>query len=166
MKPFESGGLAFCNNDLSTNNVIFDPETLKKLYTSKSLLTRCGRDFLLRTAACIVYRHGCCLRTGHNPCEPDQRRAWRLPLRCAFEIARNKLGDMDKNGFEDIVAEFALQFESQKQLACELRSTLFSIKDGAIFTGTFRDNDIMYDGIIGAFSRAIDRLRKEEQAIA
>jgi hypothetical protein len=82
------------------------------------------------------------------------------------EIARNKLGDMDKNGFEDIVAEFALQFENQKQLARELRSALFPIRDGAIFTGTFRDNDIMYDGIIDAFSRAIDRPRKEEQAIA
>jgi hypothetical protein len=53
------------------------------------------------------------------------------------EIARNKLGDMDKNGFEDIVAEFAPQFETQKQLARELRSALFLIRDWAIFTGTF-----------------------------
>jgi hypothetical protein len=48
---------------------------------------------------------------------------------------------MDKNGFEDIIVEFAPQFESQKQLAPELRSALFPIRDGAIFTGTFRDND-------------------------
>jgi len=40
------------------------------------------------------------------------------------------------------------------------------IKDGAIRTGTFRDHDIMCDGMIDAFSRAIDRLGKEEQAIA
>jgi hypothetical protein len=73
---------------------------------------------------------------------------------------------MDKNGFEDIVAEFAPQFKNQKQLAREFRSALFPIRDGAIFTGTFRDNNIMYDKMIDAFSRAIDRLRKEEQTIA
>ncbi|KAF8846738.1 hypothetical protein BDZ45DRAFT_394454 [Acephala macrosclerotiorum] len=33
------------------------------------------------------------------------------------------------------------------------------------YLDTFRDNDIMYDGMINAFSRAIDRLRKEKQAI-
>jgi hypothetical protein len=80
------------------------------------------------------------------------------------EIGRNKLGDMDMNGFEDIVAEFAPQFESQMQLARELRSTLFPIRDGAIFTGTFRNSDIMYDGMINAFSSAMGRLGKEEQA--
>lgn len=81
-------------------------------------------------------------------------------------IARMKRGDMDKNAFEYIVSEFAPQFESLKQLARELRNVLFPIRDGAIFTGTFRDNDIMYDGMINAFSRAIDRLEKGEQAIA
>ncbi|TEY37182.1 hypothetical protein BOTCAL_0526g00030 [Botryotinia calthae] len=80
-----------------------------------------------------------------------------------IEIARTKLGDMDKNGFEDIIAEFAPQFENQKQLARELRSTLFPIRDGAIFTGTLRDSNIMYGKMIDAFTRAIDRLRKEEQ---
>jgi hypothetical protein len=73
---------------------------------------------------------------------------------------------MDKNGFEDILTEFAPKFEGLKQLARELRSVLFPIKDGAIFTGIFRDHDIMYDGIINVFSRAIGRLGKEEQAIA
>jgi hypothetical protein len=72
---------------------------------------------------------------------------------------------MDKNGFEDILTEFAPKFEVFKQLARELRSVLFPIKDSAIFTGTFRDHDIMYDGMIDAFSRAIDRLA-EERAIA
>jgi hypothetical protein len=51
-------------------------------------------------------------------------------------------------------------------LARELRSVLFPIKDEAIFTGTFRDNDIMYDGMIKAFNRAIGSLGKEEQANA
>lgn len=29
MRPFESGDLVFCHNDLSANNVIVDPTTLK-----------------------------------------------------------------------------------------------------------------------------------------
>ncbi|KAH6667704.1 hypothetical protein B0J14DRAFT_658488 [Halenospora varia] len=82
------------------------------------------------------------------------------------EIANTKRGHMDKNGFKDIIAEFAPKFEGRKQLARELRSVLFPIKDGAIFTGTFRDHDIMYDGMINAFSRTIGRLGKEERAIA
>ena len=79
------------------------------------------------------------------------------------EIGRNKLGDMDKNGFEGIIAEFAPRFERLKQLARELRNILFPIRDGAIFTGTFRDNDIMYDGMIEAFNKAIASLGKEDQ---
>ncbi|KFZ02710.1 hypothetical protein V500_00010 [Pseudogymnoascus sp. VKM F-4518 (FW-2643)] len=74
------------------------------------------------------------------------------------EIADTKLGHMDKNGFEGIIAEFAPRFENLKKLARELRNVLFPIRDGAIFTGTFRDNDIMYDGLIKAFNRAIRSL--------
>ncbi|KAH6725072.1 hypothetical protein BKA61DRAFT_42781 [Leptodontidium sp. MPI-SDFR-AT-0119] len=103
-------------------------------------------------------------KTRTRPISTTRLRGWYTGTYA--EIARNKLGDMDKNGFEDIVAEFAPQFENQKQLARELRSALFPIRDGAIFTATFRNNYIMYDGMIDAFSRAIDRLRKEEQAIA
>ena len=79
------------------------------------------------------------------------------------EIANTKRGYMDKNGFEDIITEFALKFKDLKELARELRSVLFPIKDGAIFTGTFRDHDIMYDGMINVFGRGIGRLGKEEQ---
>ncbi|KFZ11415.1 hypothetical protein V501_04795 [Pseudogymnoascus sp. VKM F-4519 (FW-2642)] len=49
--------------------------------------------------------------------------------------------------------------------ARELRNVLFPIRDGAIFTGTFRDNDIMYDGMIQAFNSAITSA-EEEQANA
>ena len=73
---------------------------------------------------------------------------------------------MDKNGYEDIITEFTLKFEGLKQLARELRSVLFPIKDRAIFTSTFRDHDIIYDRMINAFGRAIGRLRKEKQPIA
>ena len=68
------------------------------------------------------------------------------------EIARNKVGDMGKNRFENIIVEFALKFEKLKPLARELRSTLFPIRDGDIFTGTFHDHNIMYDGMIIAFN--------------
>ncbi|KAG9228021.1 hypothetical protein BJ875DRAFT_390259, partial [Amylocarpus encephaloides] len=82
------------------------------------------------------------------------------------QIARNKVGDMDKNRFENILAQFAPEFEVLKPLARDLRGVLFPIRDGAIFTGTFRDHNLMYGGMINAFSRAIGRLGKEEQATA
>ena len=77
------------------------------------------------------------------------------------EIANTKQGHKGKNRFENVIAEF----ENLKPLVRELRSALLPIRDGDIFTGTFHDHDIMYDGMINAFSRAIDRLEKEEQAV-
>jgi hypothetical protein len=82
------------------------------------------------------------------------------------EIANTKQAHVVKNRFETVIAEFSPKFESLKPLARELRTALFPIRDGDIFTGTFHDHDIMYDGMIDAFSRAIDRLGEEEQAIA
>jgi len=73
---------------------------------------------------------------------------------------------MDKSRFENVIAEFAPKFENLKPLARELRHVLFPIRDGAIFTGTFHDHDIMYNGMIMAFNTAICRLGEEEQAIA
>jgi hypothetical protein len=69
-----------------------------------------------------------------------------------------------KNGFEDMgICTKVRVFETTGS-----NSEVFSswIKDIAISTGTFRDHGIMYDGMIDAPSRAIDRLRKKEQAIA
>ncbi|KAH6712137.1 hypothetical protein BKA61DRAFT_609706, partial [Leptodontidium sp. MPI-SDFR-AT-0119] len=75
-------------------------------------------------------------------------------------------GIWEKNRFENTTVEFAPKFENLKPLARKLRSTLFPIRDGDIFTGTFHDHDIMYDGMIMAFHTAIGRLGKEEQSIA
>ncbi len=112
-----------------------------------------------------------CIRYGHEdaghllvkpkPLSTSRLRGWYTGM--YSEIANTKRGHIDKNGFEDIITEFSPQFEDQKPLARELRSALFPIQDGAIFTGTFRDNEIMYNGIIKAFNRAIDSLGKEEQ---
>ncbi|KAH8595651.1 hypothetical protein B0O99DRAFT_152354 [Bisporella sp. PMI_857] len=38
---------------------------------------------------------------------------------------------------------------------------LYIIQHGAIFTGTCRDNGIMYDGMIKAFNKAISSLVEE-----
>lgn len=69
---------------------------------------------------------------------------------------------MGKNRSEIIIAEFSPKFENPKPLARELRSALFLIRDGDIFTGTFLDYDIIYNRIIKAFNRAIDPLGKEQ----
>ncbi|PQE05364.1 serine threonine- kinase Sgk2 protein [Rutstroemia sp. NJR-2017a BBW] len=70
------------------------------------------------------------------------------------EIANTKQGHMGKSRVENIVVEFASEFANLKPLARELRSVLFPIRDGDIFTGTFHDSDIMYDGMIIAFNTA------------
>jgi hypothetical protein len=82
--------------------------------------------------------------------------------RIYIEIARNKVGDIDKNRFEKIIVKFTPKFENLKPLAHELRSVLFPIRDRAIFTGIFHDHSIIYDGMIMAFNTAIDRLGKKE----
>jgi hypothetical protein len=64
------------------------------------------------------------------------------------DIARNKTADMIKNRFEKIIVEFAPKFENLKPLARELRSVLFPIRDRDIFTGTFHDHSIIYNGMI------------------
>ena len=117
-----------------------------------------------------------CIRYGHVNIDDRQARKRTGPLVTSrlqqwyigtyVEIANTKLGHMDKNGFEGIIVEFAPRFENLKKLARELRNVLFPIRDGAIFTGTFRDNDIMYDGMIKAFNSAITSAGEEEQANA
>jgi hypothetical protein len=82
-----------------------------------------------------------------------------------IEIANTKQGHIGKNRFENVIVEFAPKFENLKPLARELRYILFLIRDGAIFTGTFHDHDIIYDGMIMAFNTAIGRLGKEEEAV-
>jgi hypothetical protein len=71
------------------------------------------------------------------------------------EIANTKRGHMV--GFEEITAEFAPRFHSLKNLAGELRNVLFPIR-GSLFTGTYKDRNIMYDGMITAFDKAIGSL--------
>jgi hypothetical protein len=53
------------------------------------------------------------------------------------------------------MAEFPPKFNCLKELAEELRRTLFSIQDKSLFTETYRDSDKLYRPIIEAFKRAI-----------
>ncbi|KAH8586006.1 hypothetical protein B0O99DRAFT_529559 [Bisporella sp. PMI_857] len=158
-------------NDFSGSTDLHQTVVVKESHTYRHDLES---FFYVFTGMCIRYgyedvgetsgsRRSTAKKTRMRPISTSRLRGWYTGTYA--EIARNKLRDMDKNGFEDIVAEFAPQFENQKQLARELRSALFLIRDGAIFIGTFRDNDIMYDGMIDALSRAVERLRKEEQVL-
>jgi hypothetical protein len=47
------------------------------------------------------------------------------------------------------------------QLAEDLRDVLFPIR-GKLFTGNYKDRNIMYDGMINAFNKAISHVGKEE----
>lgn len=69
------------------------------------------------------------------------------------EIANIKRGHMV--GFDDVTAEFAPGFIGLKTLAGKLRDVLFPIR-GSLFTGTYKDRSIIYEGMIDAFDKAID----------
>ena len=66
---------------------------------------------------------------------------------------------MDKKHFRGIMAEFSPKFDSLKELAEELRRTLFPIRDESLFTGIYCDSDKLYRPIIEAFERAITSYR-------
>jgi hypothetical protein len=61
-------------------------------------------------------------------------------------------------GFKDVISEFAPEFCGFKDLAEELRNTLFRSRDLAPFTGIYQDCSIMYNGMINAFNKAISHL--------
>jgi hypothetical protein len=100
---------------------------------------------------------------GANESKPNKRRV--RPAKTSIlrgwytgtyaEIANIKRGHMV--GFEDVTTEFAPEFCGLKDLAEELRNTLFRSRDLAPFTGT-------YDRMINAFNKTISRLGKEQQA--
>jgi hypothetical protein len=76
-----------------------------------------------------------------------------------IQVVKAKGRNMDKGEFKEIIAEFPAGFESLKGLAEESRGILFPIRDGALFTGTYRDPDKLYQLMIDAFKRAIASYR-------
>lgn len=77
------------------------------------------------------------------------------------DIARNKRGDMDKNGLEAILRECAQVFDVVKPLCRKIRDVLFPQKDG-LFTGTPQDPNILYNPIINAFNDTIAGIKLRE----
>lgn len=62
-------------------------------------------------------------------------------------------------GFEDTTAEFASQFHCLKELAKELRSILFPIRD-TLTTGTCKDRNVMYDWMMHTFPKTTGGLEQ------
>jgi hypothetical protein len=77
------------------------------------------------------------------------------------ESADDKEYDMAEANFgRMILSEFAPEYESLKPLAERMRSLLFPIEDGKLWTGTdgsVAATDALYDGLIGAFEDAVLR---------
>lgn len=56
-----------------------------------------------------------------------------------------------------------LEFFNLKNLAKELMDFLFPIHGKIFFTGTYKDRNITFKGLVDAFNKAIRRLEKEPQ---
>ncbi|KAL1852495.1 hypothetical protein VTK73DRAFT_9190 [Phialemonium thermophilum] len=74
------------------------------------------------------------------------------------ELARRKSLDMDPGGFQTILDEIPVGFDSLRPVAANLRGLLFSSRAGPIWKGTHGspgDVDTLYDGMISVFEEAI-----------
>ncbi|KAL7918877.1 serine/threonine-protein kinase Sgk2 [Trichoderma austrokoningii] len=90
---------------------------------------------------------------GHTLSKQGQLTGWSTGT---FEdIARNKQGNMDRLAFEYILNEFPDKFKSIKPRCRELRSSLFPIKDDALFTGTPPQPMDLCGPIVKAFDNVI-----------
>jgi regulator of extracellular matrix RemA (YlzA/DUF370 family) len=118
-----------------------------------------------------------CIRYGHeeagdrlgaagaNESKPNKRRV--RPAKTSIlrrwytgtyaEIANIKRGHVV--GFEDVTAEFTPEFTNLKDLAENLRDVLFPIR-GKLFTGTYKDRNIIYGAMINAINKAITYLEE------
>ncbi|KAF8846692.1 hypothetical protein BDZ45DRAFT_719281 [Acephala macrosclerotiorum] len=80
--------------------------------------------------------------------------------------AKTKISNIKRGhmvGFEDVTAKFASEFTNLKDLAEDLRDVLFPIR-GKLFTGTYKDRNIMYGEMINAFNKAITHLEESVYA--
>lgn len=75
-----------------------------------------------------------------------------------IEQARRKINDMHATQFSRITAEFTPEFKGLTRLAQNLRSVLFPLRDGKLWTGTdmsAEGRDALYGSMINAFDMAI-----------
>lgn len=73
------------------------------------------------------------------------------------EVMNAKLTDMSPEGFPRVLEEFAPRFSGLKDLARELHSIIFPIRDGKIFIGTDTSEsgaEQLYSDLIDAFNKA------------
>ncbi|TAQ83209.1 hypothetical protein B7494_g8467 [Chlorociboria aeruginascens] len=79
------------------------------------------------------------------------------------ECANTKLSQMKKYSFELLIWNFRSSFRCLKPLARALRSILFPLYDGEIFTGTFDNEGEIYDKVIAVFDKAIEGVKTENE---
>ncbi|PTB65130.1 hypothetical protein BBK36DRAFT_1204266 [Trichoderma citrinoviride] len=102
-----------------------------------------------------------------NPAVVSELHGWRA-AKSFGHMARNKQSNMDKECFDDVLGEFPAEFEGLKPLCRTLRSILFPIKNGALFTGTPSDPNTLYGSILEAFDEVIangQKGREKERVI-
>lgn len=83
-------------------------------------------------------------------------RQWTLDR--PIEQVKRKTSDMHATQFSRIIAEFTPEFKGLTMLAQNLRSVLFPMRDGKLWTGTdatAEGRDELYDSMINAFDMAI-----------
>lgn len=96
---------------------------------------------------------------GENQLQPPPSsilRQWTLDR--PIEQVKRKTSDMHATQFSRIIAEFTPEFKGLTMLAQNLRSILFPMRDGKLWTGTdmtAEGRDAMYDSMINAFEMAI-----------
>jgi hypothetical protein len=93
-----------------------------------------------------------------NPKLPTPRRLQRWYEGGYQDIADVKQGHMSDNRILD---EFPPRFAGLKELAKELRQTLFPMRHGLLFTGTYVDSSRLYNPMIGSFEKAIANIGEE-----
>jgi hypothetical protein len=95
-----------------------------------------------------------------NPVVLSELHGW-LAASSFEHLARNKQANMDKHCFESVLAEFPVEFERLKPFCRTLRSILFPMKDGAMFTGTPFDSNTLYGEILEAFDEIIAKGQRD-----
>lgn len=89
---------------------------------------------------------------------PTKSKLHEWTKRSFSEVEKTKMRHLKASGFREILEEFTPRFQEVKVLAKELHEILFSVVQGALFTGTdVSDEGVekLYDGVISAFDKAI-----------
>lgn len=108
-----------------------------------------------------------CVRRGWSLSRSPKRQPRGNPLSHWYtgtyeDIARNKRGDMDKNGLEDVLLLFPPMLGCVKALCRTIRDVLFPYRQG-LFTGTPCDSELLYGPILKAFDDSLKEIQGREE---